>query len=653
MRAWVLGRTAGVGMMAVALLSCMPSCGRDQGPAPAAPAPVVDKAPVPSAADPDPVDLEQEAPDIHEAVEAVVASEEVLLALTPVVKSVLGKALTAGALPGQTAASIFAPPLTVTALGPVEGPRSVQPDLGVQTAHWSVARAPAVIAQPDLWRPLLALTASWEHGKFAPVKGHFLNDTRTDWSMKTKFYGLAHEADGTRLGITAQLEVTWRRDTEAPIFEADSWRIVEWHTRGLQTRRVPKPMFREVFAELAASPADIDRARQNLFHELVGQVLKDPDYDKPPYFRHDAWDRHPGLAVADVDGDRRDDVYVMPRMGRNALFRQRPDGRFEDIAAAVGLDIDGMTSSAVFADLDNDGDKDVVIGRTGARAQLLLNESGRFVDRSESHVDGDLPMLVSSVSAVDYDGDGLLDVYLSTYAAGLLEETLRHVEQGRIAPTDRIAGDFLPEADAKALFALTRREDFHVTFNKPGPPNVLLRNLGGGRFERVRGTRASVWRNTYQATWADYDQDGDADVYLANDYAPNTLLRNDGGKLVDVSADLGVADGGFGMGASFADYDLDGDIDLYVSNMFSKAGSRIVEGIGRLDPRFAMMAAGNTLLRNDGARFERVQGKDNARKAGWAWGGLFQDLDLDGYEDLVVASGYYSAPDDVAIAMDT
>ena len=360
-----------------------------------------------------------------------------------------------------------------------------------------------------------------------------------------------------------------------------------------------------------------------------------------------------------MDGDGLDDLYVMERYGRNQLLRNRGDGTFEDVAAAVGLDVDGHTSSAVFADFDNDGDQDALLGRTLERSSLLVNESGRFVDRS-AELAAPLPYLVSSVAAADYDGDGLLDVYLSTYASAMLlsefldrMKELGPVEIMKVRP--KLLAEYLSAEDAQHLFDLVSTGDAHIFRDAPGPPNLLLHNDGGGRFSPSPEMR--LFRHTYQSTWADYDGDGDPDLYCANDFAPNNLYRNEGGgRFTDVTEQTGTADIGFGMGADWGDYNNDGRQDLYVSNMYSKAGRRVTEQVPGLDPRFAQMARGNSLFRNAPDRFEKVSGvepdKLQVENAGWAWGGQFADLDNDGWLDLYSLSGHYTPPKELEVPVD-
>ena len=119
--------------------------------------------------------------------------------------------------------------------------------------------------------------------------------------------------------------------------------------------------------------------------------------------------------MVDIDQDGLDDIYVMARWGRNILLRNCGDGTFEDVAPDMGLDIDGHCSSAVFADVDNDGDCDAFIGRTMKPSLYLVNDGGVFVDRS-LQLPLPLPSLVSSVAAADCNNDGLTDVYFTTYA---------------------------------------------------------------------------------------------------------------------------------------------------------------------------------------------------------------------------------------------
>jgi hypothetical protein len=248
------------------------------------------------------------------------------------------------------------------------------------------------------------------------------------------------------------------------------------------------------------------------------------------------------------------------------------------------------------------------------------------------------------VSAVDYDNDGLLDLYVSTFAAAMRVRSERQTA-------------FLSVGDGVELLQLRMSAEDHVMTNRFGPPNVLLKNLGGGRFRPVEDTPLKLFKNSYQATWADYDNDGDMDVYVANDFAANNLFRNDGaGGFTDVTERTGTADMGFGMGASWGDFDEDGLQDLYVTNMYSKAGLRITAQLTEAAPNFERMAHGNTLFRNDVAGFERVSSLERpgllVEAAGWGWGSQFVDLDNDSDLDLYALSGYYTAPDVVALPID-
>jgi hypothetical protein len=192
-----------------------------------------------------------------------------------------------------------------------------------------------------------------------------------------------------------------------------------------------------------------------------------------------------------------------------------------------------------------------------------------------------------------------------------------------------------------------------------GPPNVLLVNRGAGKFEIApESASVEIWRNSMQATWGDYDDDGDPDLYVANDWAPDNLMRNDGASgFTDVSTDAGVTHFGFAMGATWGDYDNDGREDMYVSNMYSKAGRRITAKLSGLRKDYAESAEGNWLYHQEAdRRFKLVSGLEppalTVTKAGWSWGGKFADFDNDGFLDLYVLSGYFSAPKELSSELD-
>ncbi|MEZ5300724.1 MAG: VCBS repeat-containing protein [Verrucomicrobiales bacterium] len=162
-----------------------------------------------------------------------------------------------------------------------------------------------------------------------------------------------------------------------------------------------------------------------------------------------------------------------------------------------------------------------------------------------------------------------------------------------------------------------------------GAPNTLFRNDGGWQFRdatKEAGMDANNRRYSFAAAWEDFDNDGDQDLYVANDFGRNCLYRNDGGAFVEVGAETGASDRASGMSVSWGDPDRDGNMDLYVANMFSSAGGRITTqdgfkadapGVREALKRFA---DGNRLLKNAGGRFADVSPQSGTMMGRWAWG---------------------------------
>jgi hypothetical protein len=337
-----------------------------------------------------------------------------------------------------------------------------------------------------------------------------------------------------------------------------------------------------------------------------------------------------GLAIGDVNGDDLDDVYICQPAGLpNRLFVQQNDGTLKDISAQSGADWLDMSRSALLVDLDNDRDQDLVVA---LRWSMIVHENmgaGRFEVRRMVDTNANL----MSLSAADYDQDGDLDLYVCGYTPG-------------------------PDAGATDIFA--NPVPYHDANN--GAKNFLLRNEGGLDFVDVTaevGLEQNNRKFSFAAAWEDYDNDGDLDLYVANDFGRKNLYRNDGvgkstgGRFRDVAAEAGVEDIGAGMSVSFGDYDRDGRMDLYVGNMFSSAGNRIAFQSG-FNPtaddatrgQLQRHARGNSLFRNLGdGRFADVSVAAGVTMGRWAWGSLFTDINNDGWEDLHVVNGFFTNED--------
>ncbi len=332
----------------------------------------------------------------------------------------------------------------------------------------------------------------------------------------------------------------------------------------------------------------------------------------------------PGLALGDINGDGLEDLYLCQEPGLpNRLFLQKPDGTAEETSAAWGVDWIDDSRSALFLDLDNDGDQDLVVALYGM-VVIARND-----DRKRFTVAAALPCNPSttSLAAADYDRDGLLDLFVCGY---------------------------VQDDGGASIGAANDRFVYHDARN--GAPNSLFRNVGDLAFHDVTASTGLDQNNlrwSFAAAWEDYDDDGDQDLYVANDYGRNNLYRNDNGKFVDVAASAGVEDVGSGMSAAWGDYDRDGRMDIYVANMFSAAGSRITTqgqfktGTDQnIRNRFRRFARGNTLFRNTGEGFEDVSVQTGVTVGRWAWGSNFVDLNNDAWPDFVVANGYLSSERD-------
>ncbi|MGJ8655729.1 MAG: FG-GAP repeat domain-containing protein [Akkermansiaceae bacterium] len=333
-----------------------------------------------------------------------------------------------------------------------------------------------------------------------------------------------------------------------------------------------------------------------------------------------------GFILADLNGDDLEDLYFCQQGGLpNLLFLRKSDGTFHDASVGSGVDWLDFSPSALAIDLDQDGDRDLVVA---LQFELLLMRND---GNAKFELAARFPLLAQtfSISAADYDLDGDLDLFACGYN-----------------PT---------QEDLEESGALGAPTPFHDANN--GGKNTLLKNVGSFEFRDVTKESGLEGQNntrfSFAAAWEDYDRDGDPDLYVANDYGRNNLYRNDLGKFVDVAGELDVEDMSSGMSVSWGDLNRDGHTDLYVSNMFSSAGNRITfqkqfqnGNAGDALTGFQRFARGNSLfLSTPDGGFKDVSMEYGATMARWAWGSRLVDLNNDGWEDILAANGFITTPD--------
>jgi hypothetical protein len=357
-----------------------------------------------------------------------------------------------------------------------------------------------------------------------------------------------------------------------------------------------------------------------------------------------------GVGLIDYDGDGWLDIYVaqgapLPHVdGRwrdsARLYRNRRDGTFEDVTRAAGVGFSGFGQGIAVGDYDGDGHDDLYIAAMGSTGALYHNNGdGTFTNATAESgvIDAGWP---SSCAFADLDNDGDLDLYIVHYLANTIDAQGRPTANCNATPGNLgycPPGVFQPEPDV--IF----RNDGNGRFTRLGPdgtppPSGRLKSeptetpevqVQEGRSEPAGSAVAPAAGNGLGLAILDFDDDGLADVFVANDQTPNLLLRNRGGlRFEDVALQWGVAlnEAGqlrAGMGVACGDHDGDGRPDLLVTNFYEE---------------------GDTLYRNvSPGDFQVTTGRAGllAPSRGMlGFGTGFLDYDNDGDLDLFVANGH-------------
>jgi len=321
-----------------------------------------------------------------------------------------------------------------------------------------------------------------------------------------------------------------------------------------------------------------------------------------------------GLALFDFDLDGDIDIYFLNGAAlpgaavesppRNALYRNDGQWRFTDVTESAGVGDTAHGLGVTVGDYDNDGDPDLYLNNYGPNVLYRNNGDSTFADVTASAGVANGRRVGAGTNFLDMDGDGDLDLFVSNYIRFAYDKHITRTRMGfRIYPSPR---DFEPD------------------------PDTLFRNNGDGTFTDV-SQAAGIARHAgpgMGTVCADYDLDGDTDIFVANDVEANFLFQNDGrghfeevALLAGVAFDFGGLEHG-SMGVACADYDNDGRLDFHVTSYQQELA---------------------TLYRNVGAGlFQDVTLQTRAgtgTRHRVTWGNALVDLDNDGDRDLFICRG--------------
>lgn len=313
-------------------------------------------------------------------------------------------------------------------------------------------------------------------------------------------------------------------------------------------------------------------------------------------------------AMIDIDNDGVDEVFVGGGVEQqDALFKYNENG-FSNISGAVNLPNKpkGTTFGVTSFDLDGNGFNDLILtGDYGV--YWYKNNEGQFTS-SKINVELDEKSSPATTTIGDYNNDGFADIFLSTYIP-------------------------LEEMEGQSIF-----KDFHY-----GASSRLLKNNGDNTFTDVTQKAGLAYQhNTFQAILVDIDLDGFLDLVIAYDTGEVRTYKNEGGEKFILMKNPMTGKYGYPMGIAIGDYNNDGKIDFF----FSNTGSSVPPFMARGDLANEDLYVGEWILfKNNGDfNFTDVAKETKVADFEFSWGTIFEDFNLDGRQDLVVAENYVDFP---------
>ncbi|HUD47004.1 MAG TPA: VCBS repeat-containing protein [Candidatus Baltobacteraceae bacterium] len=362
-----------------------------------------------------------------------------------------------------------------------------------------------------------------------------------------------------------------------------------------------------------------------------------------------------GVAIGDIDGDGWPDIFLAALDGHCALYKNLGGYKFKDITATSGIDCSRyICRGAVFADINGDGWLDLLVSTTGAGVLCFTNKGdGTFAECSQ-YAGTRTSYGALTMTLADIDGDGTLDLYVADNRVENSRDVaaLQQIQMLRVNGRDTVA----PSMSDRFVFT-------NGTVQEYGEPSLLYLNDGKGRFTPVSWTNGAFLDESGQpltapprdwsltAAFHDVNGDGAPDLYVCDDYwTPDRFWINDGKGHFRACPPLALRHTSkFSMGVDFADLDRSGRVDFFVVDMLNRDLGRrrrtmLTTGLfpsepGMIEDRPQIPC--NTLFRNRGdGTFEEIAAYAGVTASDWSWQPVFLDVDLDGYEDVIIPTGF-------------
>ena len=372
-----------------------------------------------------------------------------------------------------------------------------------------------------------------------------------------------------------------------------------------------------------------------------------------------------GVAVGDIDGDGLPDVFLASVERPAALYHNDGNFHFSDVTASSGLHLPSSgTLSAAFADVNGDGNLDLVVGALGGPLELWLGDGhGHFTDATAGSglVGG---YAVTGLTFADVDGDGDLDLYVATYKTRSALDAYPPEERTFEQVVRKVDGHYEVQPKWAAEYRVEDRPDLGgVMRSQRADPDLFFLNDGKGHFTRtaISGSRFRDENGkplahepdyfTLAARFYDVNGDGAPDLYVCNDFEdPDQFWLNDGHGNFRLVPALSMREtSNTCMSVDFADVDRDGHVDVFTADMMSPTlaarqrqfptNTPLPKKVGLPDDRQQWMQNSLQRARGDGT-WASIEDFAGVAASDWTWGSAFLDVDLDGYEDLLVVNGH-------------